>query len=69
MVSYDLTQKISIGVGARYWTMTTDTGRTKFPLLAGSPTKYESSRAGAFVQASYRFTDTSFDLGSVLSRP
>lgn len=69
LLSYDLTQKISVGVGGRYWSMETGTGRTKFPLLQASPTKFETHRAGAFLQASYAFTDKSFDLGSVLSRP
>ncbi|ACA21227.1 hypothetical protein M446_7000 (plasmid) [Methylobacterium sp. 4-46] len=70
VVSYDLTPEISIGVGARYWKMVTDRGHTKFPYAEPSalptPLKYESSRAGVFVQASYKFTDNSFDLGPFL---
>jgi opacity protein-like surface antigen len=61
LVSYDLTQSVSVGVGGRYWRMQTDSGQTKFPLVPRSPTKFETDRYGGFVQLSYKLAD--FGLG------
>lgn len=56
VLSYDITPQFSVGAGARYWAMWTDTGTDRFN---GAPTyrnvAYSMERAGAFLQASYRF--------------
>ncbi|MBP1178329.1 outer membrane beta-barrel protein [Methylobacterium sp. PvR107] len=61
IVSYDVTPRVSVGVGGRYWRMQTDSGSVKFPTYPRSPTKFETDRYGAFAQISYRLAD--FGLG------
>ncbi len=56
MLTYDVTPQFSVGAGARYWAMWANTGDDRFN---GVPTDrnvtYRMERAGAFLQASYRF--------------
>jgi outer membrane protease len=61
IVSYDVTPRVSVGVGGRYWRMQTDSGAVKFLTYPRSPTKFETDRYGAFAQISYRLAD--FGLG------
>lgn len=69
MIAYDLTSKISIGVGARTWRMTVDRqdGTAQLPALA-QPAKFVSERYGAFAQISYRFTESDLDLGGLMAK-
>lgn len=67
IVSYDLTPRVSVGVGGRYWRMQTESGHTQFPALPRSPTKFETDRYGAFAQISYRLSD--FGLGGADAQP
>ena len=56
LASYDLTPRLSIGVGARYWAMWTTNGSYT---LAGvtPPNSFRGAveQAGAFLQAAYKF--------------
>jgi opacity protein-like surface antigen len=57
VLSYDVTDRLSVGVGGRYWAMWSTTGnRVTFP---GSPTPEPTRNTvdllGVFVQTSYRF--------------
>jgi opacity protein-like surface antigen len=55
IVSYDVTQNFSVGVGGRYWYAKTTSGTTQFPLVPPSPTAFTYERYGGFLQASYKF--------------
>lgn len=62
MLSYDVTERLSLGIGARYWAMwTTDASMTRSFDASGPVTplrqhlKIETERAGIFGQALYRF--------------
>lgn len=57
VVSYDLTSRLSVGVGARYWKMSAPSGRAQFPTLPASPTRFETDRYGGFAQFSYKIAD------------
>jgi hypothetical protein len=58
VLSYALTERIDVGVGARYWLFQAQHGSTQFPGAENrSPENLISSRYGAFVQASYKFGD------------
>ncbi len=58
VLSYALTERIDVGVGARYWLFQAQHGSTQFPGVENrSPMNFISSRYGAFVQASYKFGD------------
>ncbi len=69
LIAYDLTPRISIGIGARTWRMEVgrQDGTARFPTLA-EPAKFASERYGAFAQISYRFTDPGLDLGGPASK-
>jgi hypothetical protein len=60
VLSYDLTDRFTIGVGARYWHFEAEGGtvvfaaQTPFPANA-TLNKFESERYGAFVQGSLKF--------------
>jgi opacity protein-like surface antigen len=56
IASYRVTDRLSLGVGARYWQMNAK-GHTQFPVvgLPPSPTRYSVNRTTVFVQASYAF--------------
>lgn len=57
-LSYAVTDRWSLGAGARYLSLKAD-GGTQFPYpIPRSPEKFESSRLTGFLQASYRFGDT-----------
>lgn len=55
VLTYALTERVDVGVGARYWLFHAQNGWTQFPGVPSSPQSYTSSRYGVFVQASYRF--------------
>lgn len=60
MLSYDITQQWSVGVGGRYWAMWTDDGWSKrvFPANATTVPQYqklETERAGVLGQVNYKF--------------
>lgn len=55
IASYKLTDRVSLGVGARYWKMSAK-GHTQFPWgVPSSPTRYDYNRSTVFLQASYAF--------------
>jgi opacity protein-like surface antigen len=58
VVSYAVTDALSVGVGGRYWYMRTDDGHTHFENTAagGAPqvVKYEADRYGVFLQGTYK---------------
>ncbi len=57
MLTYDATRQFSIGVGARYWAMWTNTGTDQFNGVATDRNVvYRTERAGAFLQGSYKFS-------------
>lgn len=60
IVSYDVTPSMSVGIGGRYWRMEANPGRTQFPTVPQSPTKFETDRYGGFAQVSYRLSDLGF---------
>lgn len=66
VVSHDLTPRISVGVGVRYWRMSAPSGRTQFPFNPPSSTKFETDRYGGFAQLSYRISD--LGLAPLISR-
>jgi opacity protein-like surface antigen len=58
VLSYDLTDQLSIGVGGRYWAMwSTSAQRVYIPSIPGGPQPNRNSvdLTGVFVQAAYRF--------------
>ncbi|MFG1418970.1 outer membrane beta-barrel protein [Xanthobacter sp. V0B-10] len=58
VLSYAVTDRLDVGLGGRYWFMTTDSASTQFPgTLFRSPMTFYTERYGAFLQASYRFGD------------
>jgi opacity protein-like surface antigen len=58
MLDYAVTDRLSVGIGARYWHFTTDSASTHFyGIPERSPQVFYSERYGAFAQASYRFGD------------
>lgn len=64
MLAYAMTDRLSIGVGARYWSMWTNDGSMERIYDAGGPIspirqnlKIETERVGVFGQVSYRFGD------------
>ncbi len=52
--SYQVTKDWSVGLGARYWSMSAK-GHTTFPGFPPSPTKYTASKTTVFLQAAYKF--------------
>ena len=57
VLSYAVTDRWSVGAGARYLSLKAD-GGVQFPYpIPRSPEKFESSRLTGFLQASYRFGD------------
>lgn len=58
ILSYAVTDRLDVGVGARYWYFASDEAATRFPGVPDrSPESFYSERYGAFLQASYRFGD------------
>lgn len=58
VLSYAVNERLSLGVGGRYWYFTTLDGESQFPQAAtASPLKYTAERYGGFVQASYKIGD------------
>jgi hypothetical protein len=62
MISYDITERLSLGIGARYWAMWTTEASMTRSFDASGPVapltqhlKLETERAGIFGQALYRF--------------
>ena len=55
VLSYKVTEKVSLGLGARHWHFEA-TGHTQFPgVTATSPMKFKSDRTSVFTQLSYSF--------------
>jgi opacity protein-like surface antigen len=56
-LSYYLTDRLAVGIGARYWSLWTTNGQVTFPAPTETPRYYRASfeQAGAFVQTSYSF--------------
>ena len=54
VLSYLVTDRLSVGLGARYWNMTAK-GSTQFPGSPPSPTNYSVNRTMLFAQVSYAF--------------
>ena len=52
IVNWQATDRISLGIGARYWAMWTTTANL---IGHGGAFELSTDRYGAFVQASYRF--------------
>jgi opacity protein-like surface antigen len=62
LLSYAVTENISIGVGGRYWTWNMRDGNTLFnfqapPAQFNEPARFNSERWGVFTQASYHWGD------------
>ncbi|AHB48192.1 porin [Hyphomicrobium nitrativorans NL23] len=64
MLVYAMTDRLNVGVGARYWSMWTKDGHMQRIYDAGGPVlpirqhlKIETERVGVFGQVSYRFGD------------
>jgi len=57
ILSYGLTDWLNIGVGARYWSMWTNTGTVDFGNSnTVVPMRYAAEQAALFVQGSYTFS-------------
>jgi opacity protein-like surface antigen len=58
LLSYDVTDRLSVGIGGRYWAMwSTSGGRVTFPGgPTPDPTRNTIDLLGVFVQTSYRFS-------------
>lgn len=54
VASYRVTERLSVGVGARYWYAAAN-GHTQFPFSPFSPTRCVSERTTVFAQTSYAF--------------
>lgn len=57
VLSYEVNDRLSVGLGARYWYFKTDTASTVFPGGLRQAMTFYSERYGAFAQASYLFGD------------
>ena len=57
MLSYALTEQLSIGVGGRYWAMWTPDGTVDFGGVELVPMRYSVEQAALLVQGSYKFVD------------
>ena len=76
ILSYQLTNAWSIGAGGRYWAWNTNTGTVVFnnlglagPLPPPQLARYTTERYGGFLQASYRWGDTTPPVATVNSLP
>ncbi|MCW5687861.1 MAG: porin family protein [Pseudolabrys sp.] len=58
LLSYAVTPRFSVGVGARYWYFTTLEATTPFPGGGNAPIKYATDRYGTYLQASYKIGGT-----------
>ena len=57
ILSYAVTDQLSVGVGGRYWTMWTSDGWVNFGGQQLVPMRYAVEQAALLVQGSYTFTD------------
>jgi opacity protein-like surface antigen len=56
VLSYDVTDRLSVGVGGRYWAMwSTSAQRQEIPFAPPRPNSNSVELAGVFMQTSYRF--------------
>ncbi len=55
LLSYALTDRISVGVGGRYWAAWTAEGRYSCAGCITAAADYKTERAGVFAQTSYKF--------------
>jgi opacity protein-like surface antigen len=58
MLSYAVTDALSIGVGGRYWSMRTTKGDVDFGGEVVVPMRYAAEQAHLLVQGSYKFNET-----------
>ena len=56
ILSYDVTQEFSVGVGGRYWAMTAPGWVNYFSTGRQITQSFEVEQAAVFVQGSYKFT-------------
>ncbi len=55
VLSYAVTERLNVGIGGRYWYMTTTDAGTQFPAAPDlQPMKFNTDRYGGFLQASYK---------------
>lgn len=58
ILTYAVNDRLSVGLGGRYWFFTTTTAASQFPDSAvPAPLKFTSERYGGFLQASYKIGD------------
>ena len=57
ILSYDVTDRVSLGVGGRYWYFTTISSHSDFASLLLHPDKNSTHSYAGFLQGSYRFGD------------
>jgi len=58
-ISYAVTDQFGLGVGGRYWTMSTTSGETNFGGLGIIiPQKFAAEQAAFMLQGSYKFGDS-----------
>ena len=55
VLTYDITDRLNVGVGARYWAMWTNVGTAEFIPGNIQPNRNAIELAGAFVQLGYKF--------------
>ena len=58
MLSYAVTEALSVGVGGRYWSMRTTSGDVNFGGVEIVPMRYAAEQAHLLVQGSYKFNET-----------
>jgi opacity protein-like surface antigen len=58
VLSYDVTDRLSVGIGGRYWYFTTTSAYAQFPnFLSVSPLKFYTQSYAGYLQTSYKFGD------------
>jgi opacity protein-like surface antigen/outer membrane protease len=58
ILTYAVSERLSVGLGGRYWYFASNSGASQFPNNAvASPLKFTSERYGGFLQASYKIGD------------
>jgi len=58
VLSYAVTEALSVGVGGRYWSMRTTSGDVNFGGVEIVPMRYAAEQAHLLVQGSYKFNET-----------
>jgi hypothetical protein len=57
ILSYDVTDRFSLGIGGRYWYFTTTSADAQFPFTPPQPLKFYTQSYAGYLQASYKFGD------------